>query len=296
VWCHNWPYVAEGLSRAIDRKGARLIYHAHNSLIDYSARTTFQAFTPDALIFNSEAMRKTAVDLLPYLRNTCSVPNGADESLFYPPPSGSLRNNPVPVILYVGRLVPRKGVHVLVEAMKILEERNVQAVCKVVGSSHAGGSRNKMTGYIRDLRSQSTSNIQFEGFRTATLIAQEYRSADIFCCPSTWQEPFGMVNVEAMACGLPVVASRVGGIPEIAAGGGVRLVEPGSPVELADALQSLIEDRDLRQRTGAEGLRSFHLNFTWAMICSELSRICQSLAQNEFSSDAPAGEACESMQ
>jgi spore coat protein SA len=296
VWCHNWPYVAEALAGAIRMKGAKLIYHAHNSLIHYSARTAFKAFTPDALIFNSEAMRKEAVDLLPYLRNTCSVHYGANESLFYPPPSGSSRNNPVPVILYVGRLVPQKGVHVLIEAMKILQERNVQVVCKVVGSSHAGGIRNKMTPYVRSLRSQSSPNIQFEGFRTATEIAQEYRSADIFCCPSIWQEPFGIVNIEALACGLPVVASRVGGIPEIAAGGGIRLVEPGSPIELAGALQTLIEDRDLRVRTGAEGLHSFRRRFTWPVICSELREICQSLVEDsEFFDSTPNSEVCESL-
>src|ERR1035437_9823602 len=73
VWCHNWPYVAEALEPTIHSKGARLIYRAHNSLIHYSARTSFESFTPDALIFNSEAMRQEALTLMPYLKNTYTM-------------------------------------------------------------------------------------------------------------------------------------------------------------------------------------------------------------------------------
>ena len=74
------------------------------------------------------------------------------------------------------------------------------------------------------------------------------------------------MNVEGMACGIPVVASRVGGIPEIAAEGGVILVEPDSAVELADALQKLVKDGDLRVKVAAQGLSSFRRRFTWPII------------------------------
>jgi glycosyltransferase involved in cell wall biosynthesis len=97
----------------------------------------------------------------------------------------------------------------------------------------------------------------------ATEIAQEYRGADILCCPSICQEAFGKANIEAMACSIPVVATRVGGIPEIAAEGGLLLVNPNSAQELADSLQSLIEDKDLRKKLGREGFASFRRRFTW---------------------------------
>ena len=277
VWCYNWPYVAEALERGIHSIGAKLIYHAHNSVAPYAGRTLFKSFAPDALIFNSEAMRQEALRLMPYLKNTYAIHNGADEALFYPLPAGAVRNDTVPVILYVGRLVPIKGVHVLIEAMRILHEGKIQAICKVVGSSHAGGRRSKVTAYTKSLRKRRPPNVHFEGFRIATDIAQEYRAADILCCPSIWQEPFGNVNIEAMACGVPIVASRVGGIPEIAAEGGVLLVEPNSPVDLAGALQRLIVDKDLRAKMGAEGLASFRRRFTWDAIIRQHRELVDSL-------------------
>ena len=282
VWCFNWPHVAGALERAIHLKGAKLIYHAHNSLAPWAAGTVFKSFTPDAMIFNSEAMRQEALKLMPYLRNTHTIHNGADEAIFYPLPAGSGQKNTVPIILYVGRLVQVKGVHVLMEAMRILQERKIQAICKVVGSSHAGGSRDKVTTYIRSLRKHCPSNVQLAGFRAATDIAQEYRSADIVCCPSICQEAFGNVNIEAMASGVPVVATRVGGIPEIAARGGVLLVDPDSAVKLADALQKVIQDKALRTKMSAEGLASFQQRFTLRGIARKHRELLESLHDSKI--------------
>jgi spore coat protein SA len=283
VWCQNWPYVGEALEPAIHSRGAKLIYRAHNSLAPYTARGLFKSFTADALVFNSEAMRQEALKLMPYLKNTCTIHNGADEALFYPLPKAAARNQDAPVILFVGRLDPSKGVHVLVEAMRILLASNVRATCKIVGSSHAGGSSSKATAYVKSLHESPPPNVQFLGFRAATDIAQEYRAADIVCCPSIWQEPFGNVNIEAMACGVPVVATRVGGIPEIAADGGVFLVEPDSAAELANALRRLLLDEELRARIGAEGLKSFRRRFTWDAIVRQHKELVDSLTENKLS-------------
>jgi spore coat protein SA len=277
VWCHNWPYVAWALEETIHSKGAKLVYHSHNTIAPFWGRPVFRSFAPDAMVFNSEAMRQDALAVMPYLRNTYTVHNGADDALFHPRPPGTVLNHAAPVILYVGRLVHAKGVHVLMEAMRILNQREVEAVCRVVGSSHAGGDKGKATPYVDSLHNDCPPNVQFEGFRSGMGIAEEYRSADILCCPSIWQEPFGNVNIEAMACALPVVASRVGGIPEIASEGGILLVDPESPIELADALQKLILDKGLRAKIGAEGLASFRRRFTWPAIVRQHREIAASL-------------------
>jgi spore coat protein SA len=275
VWCHNQPYFAAALEQAVHAKGAKFILHAHDPYVPRTARIAFASFNPDAWVFVSESLRQRFLRLLPGLKNSYAVYNGADERLFYPLPEEARQTNAVPVVLYVGRLHSWKGAHVLMEAMRILQKRSVPAHCRVVGSSFSGGS--KATSYVRSLHRSSPANVEFAPYRDATEIAQEYRAADILCCPSIWQEAFGNVNIEAMACGIPVVATRVGGIPEIAADGGIYLVEPDSAVEIADGLQKLIEDRELRLRMGAEGIESFRRRFTWSVVCKEYQNIAASV-------------------
>jgi glycosyltransferase involved in cell wall biosynthesis len=275
VWCHNQPAYCAALESLIRKKGVKLVFHAHNSITPYYQRYKYRLFCADAMIFVSEALRQESLRSMPWLKNTHTIHNGADEALFYPLPSGKIQHRDVPCILFVGRLHPTKGVDVLMEAMRILQARKVDAICRIVGSSLAGGS--KPTSYTRSLVKHAPSNVQFAPYRPGTEIGQEYQNADIFCCPSTWQEPFGNIVIEAMACGIPVVASRVGGIPEIAAEGGVLLVEPGAAIELADAFQKLIADKELRGKVAEEGLSSFTRRFRWSVICKQYAEIVSGL-------------------
>ncbi len=275
VWCHHEPFIAASLQRPIQEKGAKLIYHVDGSLAGLAKSPVFRSFNPDAVIFVSEAIRQEALRLLPGMEHTHAIHNGADDSLFSPAPLGQNQDHAVPVVLYVGRLIPIKGVHVLVDAVRILQRRKVDVACKIVGSCFAEGKRG--VPYVRRLINDSPSNVQFEDWCSGLEIAQKYQSADIVCCPSICEEGFGNVNIEAMACGIPVVASRVGGIPEIAAEGGIVLVNPNSAVELADALQGLIDDQGLRGRVATEGLRSFRQRFTWTVIYKQYQEIIDSL-------------------
>jgi glycosyltransferase involved in cell wall biosynthesis len=94
------------------------------------------------------------------------------------------------------------------------------------------------------------------------------RSADVVaCCP--WYEPFGIVAVEAMACGVPVVASRVGGLAETVIDGVTGLhVPPRSPRDIADALARLVRDKRLRARLGGAGKRRAN-RYAWSRIARE---------------------------
>ena len=281
VWCHNQPLFAAALEQAVHQRGAKLIYHCHGGSGGRATRIGFRSFTADAYIFVSDALRQKWLKICPFLKNTYVVHNGADENRFYPLTRKADQENAVPTILYIGQLRPIKGVHVLMAAITILQERKIDVLCRVVGSSFTGGS--KQTPYVKELVKNSPSNVKFQDFRIQTEMAEEYRSADILCCPSVWQEPFGNINIEAMACGVPVVASRVGGIPEIAAEGGVILVEPDSALELANALQKLVEDKDLRAKVAAEGLSSFRRRFTWSTIFKQYQEVTESLQTQELS-------------
>ncbi len=280
VWCHNQPLFAAALEQVVHRRGAKFLYHCHGGSGERATKTGFCSFTADAYIFVSDALRQQWLRLCPFLENTYFVYNGADEARFYPLPKKPSQENAVPTILYIGQLRPIKGVHVLMAAMRILQERRVNVLCRVVGSSFSGGS--KQTPYVKQLVKNSPPNVKFQGYRIQTEVAEEYRSADILCCPSVWQEPFGNINIEAMACGVPVVATRVGGIPEIAAEGGVILVEPDSAVQLADALQKLVEDKDARAKVAAEGLCSYRRRFTWSTIFKQYQEVTCNLRTAEL--------------
>jgi spore coat protein SA len=276
VWLHNSPGVGAALQKQLRRKGAKLIYHCHDAVDHRAFRLAFLAFKPDAYIFVSDYLRRYWTGVVPEIKKAYVIHNGASEELFYPSADGMKRENSVPVVLYVGRLIHDKGVHVLMQAMELLKQRGIPVVCKIVGSAFAGGA--KPTPYVESLLATQPSNVEFIGFRSATEVADEFRAADILCVPSIWQEPFGKVNVEAMACALPVVATRVGGIPEIAQEGGIVLVEPDSAVELADALAGLLADPSARARLAHEAKEAFLRCFTWRRALEKYGQVVQELA------------------
>jgi spore coat protein SA len=278
VWCHSQPFFCTALQHSIKRLGVKLVYHVHSSLVFKGARTLLSSFSADAYVFVSNATRDEALAAYPWLTNTHVIHNGADSSLFYPRGVRGTAGPGAATILFVGRLHPQKGVHVLIEAMRILQKRGIAARCKVVGSAYAGGS--KATRYVKELQRASPSNVDFINYIPARSIADQFRHADIACCPSVCQEAFGNVVIEAMACAVPVVASKVGGIPEIAAEGGVKLVQPGCPEELADALQELLSDPKRRITMGDEGARSFRKRFTWQTAVKQYSDVIAKLCRS----------------
>jgi len=104
-------------------------------------------------------------------------------------------------------------------------------------------------------------------------VIQLYSHAAVFACPSVY-EPFGLINLEAMACGTPVVASGVGGILEVVEDGRTGLlVPPGRPDELADALRRVLDDRDLAHAFGEAGRRRVEEHFSWTSVAQQTERV-----------------------
>jgi spore coat protein SA len=263
VWVHNRPEFAATVQPMVQRVGARLILHMHNSHLSNCATPVAKAIDADRCVFVSRFLEAEARRSLPSLQRSTVLYNGADGSLFHPAVeqrSGPLR------ILCVGRLVPDKGIHVFVEAMRLLARQGAPVQGVVVGTANFGYDTDAETDYVRKLKSDAPANVQFLPFMCGSALAAEFRAADIFCCPSIWQEPFGMVNVEAMASGLPVVATRMGGIPEIFENGGALLVPPNDARAIANAIERLIAHPEERKRIGHEGLRSFRERFSWEAV------------------------------
>jgi spore coat protein SA len=271
LWIHNRPSVAAHLAKILHNKGIRIVLHMQNSHLGVAGFRTVAALRDVSVVFCSEYLANEVAAKHPgALRQTYLIPNGADERRFFPDTS---RVNPIPQIAFAGRLVPDKGVHVLLAAMRRLEEKGIAARCVVIGGARFGS--NEMTPYVRSLHESKPDNTEIIGYLAGEAFAESLRQADIFCSPGVWQEPFGMVIVEAMASGLPVVASRVGGIPEILKYGGGVLVAPDNTESLASALEYLILDKSAQQRIARDASQSFLKHFTWQVVRSQYRHVLE---------------------
>jgi len=186
------------------------------------------------------------------------------------------------VILFVGRVCPEKGVHVLLEAMQRVQEECEDVVLLVLGGlSQQPPSplwvRNRDERFAefevlkRDYQSELDRRAAGLGDRVRFLgklpyedLPEYYGLADIFVHPAVWQEPFGMILTEAMGCGLPVVSTRAGGIPEIVIDGRTGLLAtPGDPESLAEALVELVQAPARRREMGRLGRERLDEHLTW---------------------------------
>ena len=266
LYIHNRPEYVLALRKYLAQaRRFKVVLHMHNDHLRNLNSRECSALRPDLTVFNSRFLEGLGCCLVPRIGRTAVMYNGADEECFYPPVSSVI--SIAPAVLFVGRLVPEKGVHVLLEAMRLLAKQGVRLQAKIIGSVSFGASTTSP--YAEALKRDCPPNTKFLPYMAGEQLAEQFRSAAIFCCPSTWEEPFGMVNVEAMASGLPVVASAVGGIPEIFTQGGGLLVRKNSAVELAAALRSLAEDAPQRARLGAQAYSIFQHRFRWSVLYQE---------------------------
>jgi len=265
VYIHNRPEFALALISICRSRGARVVLHMQNSHLMGWSRLGNQALNVDALVFCSAFLKGEAVRYAAQAHRVAVIPNGADDSMFYPERRSKADRDHVPVILFASRLVPSKGPHVFLEAMRLLGERMIQAKGVIVGASKFGGS-SKATGFIKKLHRMAPQNVAFHDYCSGKALAELFRGADIFCLPSVFDDPFPLTSLEAMASKLPVVATHSGGIPEAFAEGGAILVQRDSPFELAAALERLVSEAPLRAKMAEEGYASFRKNFTWPSI------------------------------
>jgi phosphatidyl-myo-inositol alpha-mannosyltransferase len=167
-------------------------------------------------------------------------------------------------VLYVGRLEPRKGVEHLIEAMRIVSAGQGCVRLVIAGD---GPDRGSLAAQVRDARIDA----QFAGRISDDQLTAYYQHADVVCAPAVGGESFGIVLLEAMAAGRPVVATTIDGYRELA-GSIARLVPPGDPAALANALNVLLADDALRRDLGERG-RAFAVGYNWTVIARQLEAI-----------------------
>jgi glycosyltransferase involved in cell wall biosynthesis/GT2 family glycosyltransferase len=174
------------------------------------------------------------------------IPLGVDTDLFSPPLEDRASGT---VVGYVGRLEPHKGVSVLLDAIARLD----RAVLRIAG---AGPEEQRLRARLDKLR--IADRVELVGPVDQERLPDFYRGLDVLAVPSLptpgWLEQFGRVAVEAMACGVPVVASDTGALPDVVGRAGL-LVPPDDPEALATALKSVLEDDTTRREMAARGRR-----------------------------------------
>ena len=196
------------------------------------------------------------------------VPNGVDPEKFKPLEDQAavkrqfgLGNEPC--VLFVGSLIPRKGLPSLIEAAKKIVKEQSETKFLIVGE---GPLRSQLANSLE--AANLSDNFKFLGNVKEDMLPAVYNCGDVFVLPSI-QEGQGIVLLEAQASAKPVVAFNIGGVNEALLNGETGLlVKRGSTNMLADAIMKLLSDKALREKMGANGRRFVAENFTWD-ICAQ---------------------------
>ena len=177
--------------------------------------------------------------------------NGVDTDTFIP-------SDPIdePVVLFVGKIAPHKGPHLLVRAARQLFDEGLRFRVRFVGSALLS-TTDEVTEYEREIRALAAPMgdwVEFVPFVDRTAIASTYQAASIGVVPSDWDEPCSLTAPEAMASGLACVVSSRGGLPEVC-GDGAIYFESGNAADLAQRLRPLVTDAAVRAEAGARARR-----------------------------------------
>jgi len=205
------------------------------------------------------------------------IPCGVDTEMFRPMGRAAAKDllelGPEPLLLYVGRLQPIKGLETLLDAMSRLPD----ATLLIVG----GDQDEPENGHAASLRERVSAlglekRVRFLGAQPQRRLRLFYAAADATVMPS-YYESFGMVALEAMACGCPVVASSVGGLTTTIQDGVTgHLVPEGDPVALGERLGALLADEEVRVRLGREAAR-WAAEHRWPCVAEAVCRLYSTL-------------------
>jgi alpha-maltose-1-phosphate synthase len=247
----------------------------------------------DAIIAVSAGMREDILRSYPSVdpRRVHVIHNGVDTAVYHPDPATDVLERvgidpSVPTAVFVGRITRQKGVPHLLDAAERLTEGAQLVLC--AGAPDTEEIEREMQARVRALTDAGRIRVFWipEMLQRPDVV-QLLSHATVFVCPSIY-EPFGLVNIEAMACGTPVVASAVGGIPEIVVDGETgHLVsfEPGddpfgSPTDpaafaaaLAERINALLADPDAARRMGIAARARVEAEFAWPAIAQRTAEL-----------------------
>ncbi|SDW09168.1 glycosyltransferase family 4 protein [Paenibacillus sp. CF384] len=224
------------------------------------------------IVGNSKSLQESLIGRFPAHKAKINfVHLGVDTEKFHP--IGSSTSKPFH-LLFAGRLIPRKGVPTLLKAFGIAL-KSIPSLRLTV----AGGSRKSAYKvFLKRIARNLNVPVQFKGNLSRKQMPAFYRTGDCFVCPSQMHEAFGLVNVEAMASGLPVIASHIGGIPEIVQHdrNGLLVQNYQKPAAFAAQIVKLASDPELRGRLANQARKDVQNRFNWKLTASNLMELYKS--------------------
>lgn len=239
----------------------------------------------DVCTANSSATRNAVPDL-DIQKNISIIPMGVDPCLFKKNDAGTIKVRESvdargKLILYAGRLIRVKGVDQLIRAMLAVIQKHPEAKLVIVGN---GLERDNLLALSKKL--QLGNNVIFKQEMSQNRLVEWYSASDLFVLPSLLnpsgeKEGQGVVVLEAMACGLPVVGSNAGGIPSIIKHEKTGLLaEPGDPYDLSEKMCILLENTYLREQIIENAHQMVLQRFTWESIADEFIKIYKQATQS----------------
>jgi len=277
VHAHGHVYMSSYLAGKIAKKYKKpFIVTQHNTFIDYKSWLNTLEHLNDEII--GKAVLKCADRIFTVSKETMKyvlrlgadkaktsvMYNGVDTNFFHSAKKGDSRKKlGLPqnrkIIFSVRRLVYKNGLDTLIESAHLVARDNPDILFVVAGK---GPSRKLIEDSIKELGIED--NIKLTGFVPDELLPVYYNAADYFVLPSASGEGLPLVLFEAMACGLPVIATRVGGTPEIInhMKNGV-IVPPRNPKAIAEVLSKLLAKEKLGKKIGEEAKKKIQKRFSW---------------------------------
>jgi glycogen(starch) synthase len=282
-------HVAEAIRT---RSGKPLIYHVHsvdraeyelgnepNQWLAQALEQTEAIRSSDRLIALSESERELLTYYYPEERRRIRVVgNGIEDSAEARYAAFSRREAESPLVLYSGRLVERKGIHELVAAIPNVLDADPRTRFTFAGGPPAVAGAELAREWLPPMREQHRDRIHFTGWLTPNQVDAWYQAADVLVIPSRY-EPFGMVVLEGMLNGLPIVAADVGGPAEILEHERTALLFPPRDVgALAAALTRLVRSVSLRRRIGTAAAYEVRSRWMWPNLVARMRAVYRELS------------------
>lgn len=283
-----WP-----AARAIqERTGVPLVYHVHSlDRAEYEighgpSECVSQWVVQEEVIASADRVIALSFSESELLSDYCPrvqgkvriVGNGIDDNATARTAVSKERQTDSPLVLYTGRFVERKGVRELIAAVPLVLEQAPTTRFVLAGGHRQCSGADMEYWWLPPELKQYRDHIHFTGWLTPAQLAEWYLAADVLAVPS-WYEPFGMVILEGMLYGLPIVAAAVGGPSEILEHGRTGILCPPQNAEaLGDAILKLVMDARLRRRIGVAAAAEVRDRWLWPHVVRKMREVYREAA------------------